>query len=308
MSSSQTANNSAAGKGTKMSSLRSLFDFLRRQSIFSLLCLAIFLFLILAAISAPWITPQNPYDNAQVDFFDANLAPGTVSGDGRFVYLLGSDALGRDLYSAILYGLRTSLSISGTAALLALAIGTLAGLAAAYFKGATDMLIMRAVDIKLGFPTILVAMVIMSIFGAGYFNLVIALVLAQWPYYARTARSVALVQIGQEYIEAARCLELPVHRLILVHLLPNSLPPLLVVFTLQLAHAAAIEASLSFLGLGVSIEAPSLGLLIANGSKEILSGHSWQLIYPGLALVLLIFTVNIVGDRLRRILNPKERG
>ncbi|MCV0426159.1 MAG: ABC transporter permease [Roseibium sp.] len=284
-----------------------LVRMMRTRSPFAFVCLIILTIVCLMSAAAPLIAPQDPYDNVQVDFFDANLSPGSVSANGAITYILGTDALGRDLFSAILYGLRTSLTISGLAAILALVIGSLAGLSSAFFRGFTETVIMRAVDIKLGFPTILVALIIMAIFGAGFFNLVVALVLAQWPYYARTARSAALVEMGQEYMDAARCLELPVRRLILVHLLPNCLPPLLVVFTLQLAHAAAIEASLSFLGLGVSIEQPSLGLLIANGSKEILSGHDWQLIFPGLALVILIFTINIVGDRLRRILNPKER-
>ncbi|WP_245985866.1 ABC transporter permease [Maritalea myrionectae] len=259
-----------------------------------------------AAVLAPVISPQNPYDNAVVDFFDSNLPPGSKSGDGAITYWLGTDALGRDMLSAILYGLRTSLLISGTAAALAFFLGALAGLSSAFFRGKTEAIIMRAVDIKLGFPTILVAMIIMAVFGPGVVNLVFALVFAQWPYYARTARSAALVEMGKEYMDATKCLELPIWRVLLVHLLPNSIPPLVVVFTLQLAHAAAIEASLSFLGLGVSIEQPSLGLLISNGSKEILSGHEWQLLFPGIALVILIFTINVVGDRLRLLLNPKE--
>lgn len=273
---------------------------------FAMICLGIFALIVAAALLAPWITPQNPYDNAQVDFFDASLPPGTQAGNGAFTYLLGTDALGRDLYSAILYGLRITLMVAGGASIVALTVGVLAGLMAAYAGGWTDTIIMRLVDIKLGFPTILVALTIMAIAGAGLGNLIFALAFAQWPYYARTARSAALVEAGQEYIDAARCLELPHWRILLKHLLPNSISPILVVLTLQLAHAVAIEASLSFLGLGTSIEKPSLGLLIANGSKEILSGHTWQLIWPGVALVLLIFTVNVFGDRFRRSLNPKE--
>lgn len=278
-----------------------------RQSPFATICAAVLVTVVLCAVFATQISPQNPYDNAAVDFFDSNLEPGTRASSDAFTYHLGTDALGRDMLSAILYGLRTSLAVAGTAALLSFILGAIAGLCAAYFRGKTEAIIMRAVDIKLGFPTILVAMIIMAVFGPGFVNLVIALVLAQWAYYARTARSTALVEMQKEYMDAARCLELPITRQIIVHLLPNSIPPLLVVFTLQIAHAAAIEASLSFLGLGVSIEQPSLGLLIANGSKEILSGHDWQLIFPGVALVLLIFTINVVGDRLRKMLNPKER-
>ena len=286
------------------------FDFLgdfRRQGSFATLCLAVLVFIVICATFAGVISPQNPYDNSAVDFFDANLVPGTPASNGALTYHLGTDALGRDLLSAIVYGLQTSLSVAGSAACLSFLTGTTAGLCAAYFRGRVETLIMRTVDIKLGFPTILVAMIIMAIFGPGFVNLVLALALAQWAYYARTARSCALVEMQKEYMEAVRCLELSVLRQIFIHLLPNAIPPLLVVFTLQIAHAAAIEASLSFLGLGVSIEQPSLGLLIANGSREILSGHDWQLIYPGFALVLLIFTINVVGDCLRRLFNPKER-
>ncbi|AVX06062.1 peptide transport system permease protein SapC (plasmid) [Maritalea myrionectae] len=284
----------------------SLLATFRTRSPFGFAMLVTLAIVVAAAVLAPVISPQNPYDNAVVDFFDSNLPPGSKSGDGAITYWLGTDALGRDMLSAILYGLRTSLLISGTAAALAFFLGALAGLSSAFFRGKTEAIIMRAVDIKLGFPTILVAMIIMAVFGPGVVNLVFALVFAQWPYYARTARSAALVEMGKEYMDATKCLELPIWRVLLVHLLPNSIPPLVVVFTLQLAHAAAIEASLSFLGLGVSIEQPSLGLLISNGSKEILSGHEWQLLFPGIALVILIFTINVVGDRLRLLLNPKE--
>ncbi|MCL3883335.1 ABC transporter permease [Marivita sp. GX14005] len=273
---------------------------------FALFCLAVFALLVVLALLAPWITPQNPYDNAAVDFFDASLPPGTEAGTGEFIYLLGTDALGRDLYSAILYGLRITLLVAGSASLIALCVGVLAGLVAAYAGGWADTIIMRLVDIKLGFPTILVALTVMAVVGTGLGNLIFALAFAQWPYYARTTRSAALVEVSQEYIEAARSLELPPWRILMRHLLPNSISPILVVLTLQLAHAVAIEASLSFLGLGTSIEEPSLGLLIANGSREILSGHTWQLIWPGVALVLLIFSVNVFGDRFRRVLNPKE--
>ncbi|WP_304616745.1 ABC transporter permease [Paracoccus sp. (in: a-proteobacteria)] len=277
-----------------------------RRAPFALFCLALFLLIVVAALLAPWIAPQDPYDNAVVDFFDSNLPPGSPAGMGGLTYWLGTDALGRDLWSAILYGLRITLTVAATASVLALVIGVLAGLVSAYAGGWVDAVIMRLVDILLGFPTILVALTIMALAGAGTGNLILALVVAQWPYYARTARSAALVEIGQDYIEAARCLELPHWRIILHHLLPNSISPIMVVLTLQLAHAVAIEASLSFLGLGTSIERPSLGLLIANGSREILSGHTWALIYPGLALAMLIFTVNVFGDRIRRALNPQE--
>lgn len=279
---------------------------LRLLSPFAFLCAIVLVLFVALALSASWISPQNPYDNSMVNFVNGDLPPGTRLVDSGFIAILGTDALGRDMFSAILYGLRTSLVLSGLAATLALLLGGVAGLVAAYYRGLPEAIIMRAVDIKLGFPTILVAMIIMAIFGSGYFELVFALVLAQWAYYARAARSVALVEMGKEYIEAAHCLELPVSTIIVRHLLPNSFAPLLVVFTIQLAHAIAIESALSFLGMGVSIEAPSLGLLIANGSKEILSGHTWQLVYPGLALATLIFTINVVGEKLRSLLDPRS--
>lgn len=267
--------------------------------------LAITVTLVTAALAAPWITPQNPYDLMQLDVLDARLVPGSPSGDGRFTYCLGSDDQGRDLLSGILYGLRISLGVGIGSALIAGVIGTLLGLLAAYAGGKLDALIMRAVDLILSFPSILVGMMILAYLGKGVGNVVLTLVILEWAYYARTARGQALAERHREYVEAARCLAIPDWRIMLKHILPNCMPPLIVVSTLQIARAVTLEATLSFLGLGVPITEPSLGLLISNGYRYMLSGQYWISFYPGIALLITIMAVNLVGDRLRDILNPR---
>lgn len=267
--------------------------------------LAVSLALILAAILAPWITPQNPYDLLQLDVLDARLPPGSANGAGTFHYLLGTDGQGRDLYSGILYGLRISLMVGVGSAVIAGIVGTLLGLLAAYAGGRTDALIMRAVDLLLSFPSILVAMMILAYLGKGVGNVVLTLVILEWAYYARTARGQALVERQREYVEAARCLDVPPWRIMLRHILPNCLPPLIVIGTLQIARAITLEATLSFLGLGVPVTEPSLGLLIANGYQFMLSGQYWISFYPGIALLVTIVAINLVGDRLRDVLNPR---
>ncbi|GAB2465463.1 ABC transporter permease [Comamonas humi] len=272
----------------------------------AVLGLAIALLLILAALLAPWITPQNPYDLNQLDVMDARLAPGALNGEGTFHYWLGSDGQGRDLYSGILYGLRISLTVGVGSALIAGVLGTLLGLLAAYAGGKTDALIMRLVDLLLSFPSILVAMMILAYLGKGVGNVVLTLVILEWAYYARTARGQALVERRREYVEAARCLDIPSWRIMLRHILPNCLPPLIVIGTLQIARAITLEATLSFLGLGVPVTEPSLGLLISNGYQYMLSGEYWISFYPGIALLVTIVAINLVGDRLRDVLNPRS--
>ncbi|OZI75124.1 ABC transporter permease [Bordetella genomosp. 12] len=267
--------------------------------------LAVTVLLFLAAALAPWITPQNPYDLLQLDVLDARLPPGSANGMDSFHYLLGTDGQGRDLYSAILYGLRISLIVGVGSALIAAVIGTLLGLLAAYAGGKTDAIIMRLVDLILSFPSILVAMMILAYLGKGVGNVVLTLVILEWAYYARTARGQALVERRREYVEAARCLDIPNWRIMLRHILPNCLPPLIVIGTLQIARAITLEATLSFLGLGVPVTEPSLGLLIANGFQTMLSGQYWISFYPGIALLITIVAINLVGDRLRDVLNPR---
>jgi peptide/nickel transport system permease protein len=260
--------------------------------------------LIVLALLAPWITPQDPYDLNQLSIMDNLLAPATRSVDGR-LYLLGTDDQGRDMLSAIVYGLRLSLFVGVVATVIALVVGATVGIVAAYFGGRLDSLLMRIVDIQLSFPAILIALILLALLGKGIDKVVIALVSVQWAYYARTIRSSALVERRREYIEAAQCLALPRWRIIFRHLLPNAFPPLIVVATVQVAHAIALEATLSFLGVGVPITEPSLGLLIANGYGYMLSGKYWIAFYPGIALLIAIVAINLVGDQLRDVMNPR---
>jgi peptide/nickel transport system permease protein len=260
--------------------------------------LALLCLIVGVALLAPWISPQNPYDLAALNLLDARLPPGKE-------YLLGTDGQGRDMLSAIFYGLRVSLVVGVASGLIALTLGGLAGVLAAYVGGRFEQLLMRVVDIQLGFPAILVALILIAVMGKGVDKIIIALVCVQWAYYARTARSAALVERSKEYIEAARGLGLSRARVMLRHLLPNALPPLIVVGTVQVAHAIALEATLSFLGLGLPTTEPSLGLLIANGYEYLLSGKYWISMYPGVALLLTILSINLVGDQLRDQFNPR---
>ncbi len=260
--------------------------------------------ILMAALVAPWISPQDPYDLAQLDILNGKLPPGQVSADGM-TFWLGTDEQGRDLWSGILYGLRTSLWVGVASTVLAVILGLLMGLTAAYFGGWLDTLIMRVVDFQLSFPAILLALILLSIFGQGADKVIIALVAIQWALYARTVRASAMVERQKEYIQAAQVLNLPPWRILWRHLLPNCLPPLLVVATVQVAHAISLEATLSFFGLGLPITEPSLGLLISNGFNHLMSGRYWISFYPGVALLLTILAINLVADRLRDVLNPR---
>jgi peptide/nickel transport system permease protein len=266
--------------------------------------LAILGIIIVLALFAPLIAPQNPYDLAKVTVLDARLDPGE-RGSAGFVMWLGADGAGRDMWSAILYGLRISLGVGVASGAIALVIGTAIGLLAAYRGGWIDALIMRLVDLQLSFPAILVALILVAILGRGADKVMIALILVQWAYYARTVRGSALVERRKEYMEAAQCLALPPARIVFRHLLPNCLAPMIVVGTLQTAHAISLEATLSFLGVGLPLTEPSLGLLIANGFEYMLSGKYWISFYPGIALLATIMSINLVGDRLRDVLNPR---
>ena len=265
--------------------------------------LALLALIVAAAIAAPLISPQNPYDLAQIDIVDSKLPPGSAAPNGT--YWLGTDDQGRDMLSAIFYGLRISLAVGVISTVVALIIGLTAGLAAAYFGGRLEQLIMRIVDIQLSFPSILIALILIAVLGQGTGKVITALVTVQWAYYARTVRSAALVEKRKEYIEAAHCLALSPARIVFRHLLPNCLPPMIVVATVQVAAAIALEATLSFLGLGLPITEPSLGLLIANGYQYLLSGKYWISFFPGLALLLTIVSINLVADQLRDVLNPR---
>lgn len=263
-----------------------------------------FMSIALVAVVAPLLSPQNPYDLNQLDILDGRLPPGSEAAAG-FTYWLGSDDQGRDMLSGIFYGLRISLGVGVASAAIALMLGAAMGLISAYFGGKVDTLIMRIVDIQLSFPAILVALILLAVLGQGTGKIIIALVAVQWAYYARTVRGTALVERRKEYIEAARCLALSNTRILFRHLLPNCMPPLIVVGTVQVAHAIALEATLSFLGIGLPITEPSLGLLIANGFEYLLSGKYWISFFPGVALLITIVSINLVGDQLRDVLNPR---
>ncbi len=265
---------------------------------------AVLLGIVFIALFAPWISPTNPYDLATVDILDNRLPPGSEGFTGQ-IFWLGTDGAGRDVLSAIFYGLRTSLAVGVMSGVIAMFIGSSIGLVAAYFGGRTDTLIMRVVDVQLSFPAILVALVLLALLGKGVDKIIIALVAVQWAYYARTVRASALVERSKEYVEAAACLALGHRRILFRHVLPNCLPPLIVVVTVQTAHAISLEATLSFLGIGLPITEPSLGLLIANGFEYMLSQKYWISIYPGIALLVTIVTINLVGDQLRDVLNPR---
>ncbi len=277
------------------------------ESRLALLGLGLLLAIVVVAVLAPAISPQNPYDLAQLDVMDSKLPPGEHASSSGKPYLLGTDDQGRDMLSGILYGLRISLAVGLSSTVFALAIGLVLGLAGAYFGGWFDTIVMRLADIQLSFPAILIALILLAVLGQGVDKIIVALVTVQWAYYARTVRSAALVERQKEYIEAARGPALSRARIVLRHLLPNCLPPLIVVATVQVAHAIALEATLSFLGLGLPITEPSLGLLIANGFQYLLSGKYWISFYPGLALLLTIVAINLVADQLRDVLNPRLR-
>lgn len=270
----------------------------------ALAALALLALLLAAALAAPWLTPQDPYDLSRLDILDARLPPGAAAAAGH-TYWLGSDDQGRDMWSAILYGLRTSLGVGLLSTILALGIGLAVGLVSARAGGWIDALIMRLVDLQLSFPSILVALILLALTGQGVDRIIAALVVVQWAYYARTVRGAAMVELRREYVDAAVCAGYGEARILFRHVLPNVLPPLIVIATVQVAHAIALEATLSFLGLGLPITEPSLGLLIANGYTYLLAGHYWISVFPGLALLLTIVAINLVGDRLRDVLNPR---
>jgi peptide/nickel transport system permease protein len=261
--------------------------------------LVVLALLVAFALLAPFVAPQNPYDLTALNVMDNRLPPGE-KGMAGFTFWLGSDAQGRDLLSAILYGLRTSLLVGLAATAGALTVGVTVGLAAAQFGGRVDAVLMRVVDFILGFPAILVALVLLASIGRGVEKVILAIVVVQWANYARLMRAAALVERRKEYIEAAVNQGLPTAYIMRAHLLPNSIGSVLVVATVSIAGAITLEATLSFLGVGVPVTQPSLGLLIANGFEFLLSGEYWIPLFPGLALLALILSINVVGERLRR--------
>jgi peptide/nickel transport system permease protein len=266
--------------------------------------LILFGIIVTLALLAPLISPQNPYDLRSVDIMDSRMAPGSKTGDG-FTAWLGTDGVGRDLWSGILYGLRISLMVGAISGLMAATIGMTVGLIAAYAGGRTETILMRIVDLQLSLPAVLIALILVAALGKGVDKIIFALVVVQWAYYARTVRGNALVERRKEYVEAAQSLGLSNARVVFRHILPNCLAPVIVIVTVQTAHAIALEATLSFLGVGLPQTEPSLGVLIANGFQYMLSGKYWISFFPGLALLLTIVSINLMGDRIRDVLNPR---
>ena len=277
-----------------------------RENKIAVVALVVVVVLILLALFASLVAPQNPYDLANLSLMDSRRPPGFV-GTGGYTHILGTDPQGRDLLSAILYGLRISIQIGLAAGFVSLTIGTTLGILAAYLGGRVEALIMRLVDLQLSFPAILLALVIVALLGQGKAQLIGALVAAQYAYFARTAYGAAKAERGKDYIEAALATPLSARLVVWRHMLPNCTPPLIVVATVQIANSISLEATLSFLGLGLPVTEPSLGMLISNGFPYMMSGRYWISVYPGVALIILIFAINIVGDQVRDQFNPRLR-
>lgn len=276
--------------------------------------LVLFAMLIFAAVFAPWLAPANPYDLAQIDIMASELPPFWIDGADP-QYLMGTDAQGRDLLSTILYGLRVSLIIGFGAVLMQAVIGVSFGLMAGYLGGRVDAFLMRLADIQLSFSTLMVAIIVgalvKAIFGGATFSeyavplLVLIIGLAEWPQYARTVRASVLAERSKEYVDAARVMGLKSRRIMFRHILPNTLSPIFVISTVQVANAIISEAALSFLGLGMPETHPSLGSLIKSGFDYIQSGSWWITLIPGAVLVILVLVINLLGDWLRDVLNPR---
>ena len=270
--------------------------------------------LLFGALGAGWVAPHNPFDLASLSLLDA-LKPPAWSADGSWSYILGTDSQGRDVFSAILYGMRISLLIGLAAVVLAMLIGIGLGLLAGYLGGRIDAAIMRVADVQLSFPAILIALLIDGVVRAvaprelheviAFPVLVGAIALAGWPQYARTVRGSTLVEKNREYVQAARVIGVSSPMIMLRHVLPNVMGPVFVLATVHVATAIITEATLSFLGVGVPPTSPSLGTLIRVGNDFLFSGEWWITIFPGVALVLLVLSVNLLGDWLRDALNPK---
>ncbi|MCE2970120.1 MAG: ABC transporter permease [Burkholderiales bacterium] len=287
-----------------------------RQSPVAMGAALVALVLIVCAVFAEWVAPHNPFDLATINLLDASQPPAWIEG-GSSKFLLGTDDQGRDVLSAILFGMRISLIIGLAAVALSVLLGVGLGLLAGYVGGRLDALLMRIADVQLSFPAILIALLIDGVARAAvpkevheviaFPVLVGAIALANWPQYARTVRGSTLVEKNKEYVQAARLIGVSPLAIMLRHVLPNAIGPVLVLATVNVALAIITEATLSFLGVGVPPTTPSLGTLIRIGNEFLFSGEWWITIFPGLALVLLVLSVNLLGDWLRDALNPKLR-
>jgi peptide/nickel transport system permease protein len=272
--------------------------------------------IILSAILAPWIAPHDPFDVATLDLMNSELPPSWMEG-GEQQFLLGTDSQARDILSAILYGSRISLLVGFASVILAMIVGVSLGLISGYIGGVLDTLIMRIADMMLTFPAILIALLINGIArsilprevrqDAAIFVLILAIGITTWVQYARTVRGATMVEKSKEYVLAARLIGLHPYRIMANHVLPNVMGPVLVIATINLAMAVLIEATLSFLGVGMPPTQPSLGTLIRIGNEYLFSGIWWVVIFPSIYLVFLVLSVNLLGDWLRDALNPKLR-
>ena len=276
----------------------------------------VLLFLVLMAVLAPLLAPQNPYDLMQIDIMDSEYPPAwSEGGDPRF--LLGSDEQGRGILSTIMYGTGVSLIIGIGAVVVQGILGVTLGLIAGYRGGWIDAFLMRLADIQMSLSTLMIAIIVLAIFSATFdanvyadhaiFMLILIIGIAEWPKFARVVRSSVLGEKNKEYVDAARVIGLPGRKVMWGHILPNTLTPVLVISTIQVAEAIMTEAALSFLGLGMPVNKPSLGSLIRSGYELIFSGSWWITLYPAMVLVALILSLNLLGDWLRDMLNPKLR-
>lgn len=287
-----------------------------RTSPVTVVATAVAIIMIVAAIIAPLITPQDPFDPASLDLLDAFTAP-VWTEDGVWRFPLGTDDQGRDLYSAILYGSRISIGVGFASVILSIIIGVTLGLIAGYVGGTTDAVIMRIADVQISFPALLVALLLNGVLrsvlpGSSHETLALVVIIFSigmsiWPQFARTVRGSTMVEKSKEYVQAARVIGLSSRAIMFRHVLPNVMGPVLVIGTINLAIAVLLEATLSFLGVGVPPTEPSLGTLIRIGQDFLFSGEWWIVIFPGIFLALLVLSVNLLGDWLRDALNPKLR-
>jgi peptide/nickel transport system permease protein len=280
----------------------------------AILSFSILVVLVIISILAPVIAPYNAYDTTTFDIMDAETPPSWMEG-GSEMFMLGTDIQGRDLLSTMIFGLRVSLLIGVGAVLFQALIGILVGLISGFFGGKLDSFLMRLADIQFSIPYLIVAIFAMAIFkvafGIGLYEdlaellLIIIIGLSQWPHYARTVRASVLGEKNKEYVEAARVIGINRRQIMFRHVLPNTMTPVLVISTIQVANAIMSEAALSFLGLGMPITKPSLGSLIRAGFEYIFSGSWWITLFPGVLLVIVILVIILLGDWLRDVLNPK---
>ena len=286
------------------------------RSPITMLSAVVALICILGALFAPWVAPHNPFDLASLNLLDA-FKPPSWTEEGEAQYLLGTDDQGRDVLSAIMYGARVSLLVGLSATIFATTLGVTLGLLAGYLGGKLDALLMRICDIQLTFPSILVALLIDGVVRAALprevhdqialFVVIFAIGISEWPKFARTVRGSTMVERNKEYVQAARVIGVTPPRIMLSHVLPNVMGPVLVIATLNLGLAILSEATLSFLGVGVPPTQPSLGTLIRIGNDFLFSGEWWITIFPGVTLIAMVLSVNLLGDWLRDALNPKLR-